>query len=416
MLVLPSLLRRFVEKGRLTVVSHDGSRHVFGSGVDGPDVTIRLTDAGVERALFFNPELATAEAYMDGRLVLENGSAVYDLLLLFSLNRRGLAAHPLQRALRKVWRALRSLHQSNPVSRAASNARHHYDFPPDFYALWLDAPLNYSCAYFTHPDNTLEQAQIDKTRHIAGKLKLAPGMSVAEIGSGWGFLAVYLAKTFGVEVTSVTPAPEQVATARQRAAAEGVAHLVTFREQDYRDLAGRYDRVVSIGMMEGVGVDFFDAYFGSIKRLLKPGGFALVHSIGRMAPPGTTAPFIRKYIFPGGYVPALSEVLASTERTGLWVADCEVLRMHYYWTIRAWRQRFLARRAEVVVMMGERFARMWEFYLSAVELGFLHGSNMVFQLLLSERRDDVPVIRDYMAEAERDLRQKDGAAIGIAKR
>jgi cyclopropane-fatty-acyl-phospholipid synthase len=415
MLVLQGLLRRFVEKGRLTVLSHDGDRHVFGGGAGGPHVTMRLADARTERQLFFNPELATAEAYMDGRLTFEDGSTIHDLLLLFSVNRRGLAAHPLQQALRRVWRALRGFHQSNPVGRAARNARHHYDLPPAFYALWLDPSLNYSCAYFAHPDNTLEQAQLDKTRHIAGKLKLAPGMTVAEIGCGWGFLAVYLAKTFGVEVTSITLSPEQAAVARRRAEAEGVAHLVTFLEQDYRDLAGRYDRVVSIAMMEAVGVAFFDAYFGSIKRLLKPGGFALVHSIGRMAPPGTTAPFIRRYIFPGGYVPALSEVFASTERTGLWVADCEVLRLHYYWTIRHWRQRFLARRAEVVAMMGERFARMWEFYLSAVELGFLHGSNMVFQLLLCERRDDVPVIRDYIADDERALRERDAAADLLGK-
>jgi cyclopropane-fatty-acyl-phospholipid synthase len=416
MLMLQGLLRRFVEKGRLTVLSHDGSQHVFGSGADGPNVTVRLADAAVERALFFNPELAAAEAYMDGRLLLEDGSTVYDLLFLFSVNRSGLAAHPLQQLLRKAWRALRGLHQFNPIKRAVRNARHHYDLPPDFYALWLDAGLNYSCAYFTSPDNALEQAQIDKTRHIAAKLRLAPGMSVAEIGCGWGFLAVYLAKTFGVQMTSVTLAPEQAAVARQRAADAGVSHLVTFLEQDYREIAGRYDRVVSIAMMEAVGAAFLDDYFSSIKRLLKPEGFALVHSIGRMSPPGSTAPFIRKYIFPGGYVPALSEVFASTERSGLWVADCEVLRLHYYWTVSRWRQRFLARRPEVVAMMGERFARMWEFYLSAAELGFLHGSNMVFQLLLSERRDDVPLIRDYMIEEEVRLRRQDGASIAGLRR
>src|ERR1700674_663850 len=263
MLILQHLLRRFVEKGRLTVQSHDGSRHVFGSGVEGPDVTIRLTDARVERQLFLNPELTTAEAYMDGRLVFEGGSTVYDLLLLFSGNRRGLAAHPLQRALRKVWRALRGYHQSNPVGRAADNVRHHYDIPPDFYAMWLDASLNYSCAYFTPPDNPLEQAQIEKTRHIAAKLKLEPGMTLAEIGSGWGFLAAYLAKTFGVQVTSVTLSSEQLVVARKRVETEGVAHLVTFLEQDYRDLTGSYDRVVSVGMFEHVGVGFFDTYFYS---------------------------------------------------------------------------------------------------------------------------------------------------------
>jgi cyclopropane-fatty-acyl-phospholipid synthase len=404
MFLLPHLLRRFVHKGRLTVIGPKGDRHTFGDGMDGPDVTIRLMDTKVERQLFLNPELATAEAYMDGRLVFENGSRMHDLLTLFSVNRRGLAAHPLQQALRKVWKALRGRHQNNPSAKSAENVKHHYDIPPAFYALWLDAPLNYSCAYFTDPDQSLEQAQIDKTKHIAAKLQLKPGMHVAEIGSGWGFLAVYLAKTFDVKVTSVTLSPEQLKVARERAEREGVAHLVTFLEQDYRDLTGSYDRVVSIAMMEAVGIAYFDTYFAAIKRLLKPGGYAMVHSIGRMAPPGTTAPFIRKYIFPGGYVPALSEVFASTERTGLWVADCEVLRLHYYWTIRQWRLRFEAKRPEVVAMMDERFARMWEFYLSAVELGFLHGSNMVFHLLLSERRDDVPVVRDFITDADRELR------------
>jgi cyclopropane-fatty-acyl-phospholipid synthase len=404
MLLLPHLLRRFVRNGRLTVIDHRGARHSFGSGADGPEVTMRLTDAGVERRIFLNPELAAAEAYMDGGLVMESGSTVHDLLLLFSVNRGGLASHPLQRGLRRAWRALRRLHQWNPKSRSSDNARQHYDFPPEFYALWLDQSLNYSCAYFTDPANTLEQAQLDKTLHIAAKLGLQPGMAVLDIGSGWGFLAVHLAKTFGVKMTAVTPVPEQIAAARARAEAAGVAHLVTFLERDYRDLDGAYDRVVSVGMMEHVGVHFFDDYFRTIRRLLKPGGYALVHAIGRMSPPGTTAPFIRKHIFPGGYVPALSEVFASTERAGMWVADCEVLRLHYFWTIREWRRRFAARRPEIVDSMGERFARMWEFYLSAVELGFLNGSNMVFQLLLSERRDDVPVIRDFMVDAERMLR------------
>lgn len=403
MFLLPHLLRRFVRRGRLVLRSHDGTEHSFGSGVDGPSVTIRLMDAKVERDLFFNPELATGEAYMDGRLVFEEGSSVYDLLLLFSVNRQGLASHPLQQALRKVWRALRGVHQANPLGRAASNVRKHYDFPAEFYALWLDATMSYSCAYFSHPEETLEAAQQNKLRHIAAKLKLTPGMTIAEIGSGWGALAIYLAKACGVHVTAINVSPEQIASARQRAAAAGVADKVTFVEQDYRELTGTFDRVVSVGMMEHVGVPYFDAYFNKIQELLKPGGFAMVHAIGRMSPPGSTAPFIRKYIFPGGYVPALSEVFASTERTKLWVADCEVLRMHYYWTIRHWRLRFMARRAEAVAMMGERFARMWEFYLGAVELGFLTGSNMVFQLLLSRDRDDVPVIRDYIVDDERKL-------------
>jgi cyclopropane-fatty-acyl-phospholipid synthase len=384
---------------------YDGNVHVFGSGENGPAVAIRLTDAKVERELFFNPELVTAEAYMDGRLVFEGGSSVYDLLLLFSVNRSGLGSHPLQQVLRKVWRALRGLHQANPLGGAARNVRSHYDHPADFYALWLDDTMSYSCAYFSHPDESLEDAQRNKLRHIAAKPKLSPGMTVAEIGSGWGALAIYLAQACGAHVTAINVSPEQIAEARKRAQAAGVAGSVTFVEKDYRELTGQFDRVISVGMMEHVGVAYFDDYFNAIQNLLAPGGFALVHAIGRMSPPGSTAPFIRKHIFPGGYVPALSEVFASTERTHLWVADCELLRMHYYWTIRHWRQRFMARRSDAVAMMGERFARMWEFYLGAVELGFLNGSNLVYQLLLSKQRDDVPVVRDYIVDDERALRR-----------
>ncbi len=403
MFILQRLLRRFVEKGCLTVLTHDGKSYVFGRTGDEQSVTIRLHDAKVARELFFNPELASAEAYMDGRLTLEGGSTIYDLLLLFSINRRGLAAHPLQQLLRRIWRALRGVHQDNPLGRATANVRHHYDHPAAFYKLWLDERMIYSCAYFSAPEESLESAQIRKLRHVTAKLSLKPGMKVAEIGSGWGALAIYLAQTYNVHVTAVNVSPEQIEESRVRARVAGVADKIDFVEKDYRELDGRFDRIVSIGMMEHVGVRYFDDYFTTIKRLLAPGGFAMVHAIGRMSPPGSTAPFIRKYIFPGGYVPALSEVFASTERSGLWVADCEVLRLHYYWTIRNWRARFLAHRPDVVAMMGERFARMWEFYLSAVELGFLHGSNMVFQLLLAERRDDVPVLRDYMFENERAL-------------
>ncbi len=403
MRLLSHLLRRFIRNGSLTVTDHAGVSHRFGGGGEGPSVAIRLTDKAVEREIFFNPELKTAEAYMDGRLVMEGGAQVFDFLMLFSVNRSALGAHPVQKALRGIWRAVRRTQQRNPLGQAAVNIRHHYDIPPKFYELWLDPTMTYSCAYYTSPDVSLHQAQIDKLRHIAAKLQLAPGMHIAEIGSGWGALATFLARNYDVTVTSVTLSPEQLAVARVRAEREGVADRVTFLEQDYRELAGTYDRVVSIAMMEAIGVSEFDTYFTSIKRLTKPGGFALVHCIGRMSPPGTTAPFIRKYIFPGGYVPALSEVFASLERTGTWCADCESLRLHYYWTIRDWRLAYEAKRAEAVAMMGERFCRMWDFYLAAVELGFLHGSNFVFQLVISDKRDDAPVIRDYIVDEERRL-------------
>jgi cyclopropane-fatty-acyl-phospholipid synthase len=403
MRLLSNLLHRFVRNGSLTVTDHAGAVHRFGSGQNGPAVAIRLTDKKVERELFFNPELKAAEAYMDGRLVMENGQPVFDMLYLFSVNRSGLAAHPVQQALRRGWRAVRRWQQRNPLGLAAKNIRHHYDIPPAFYRLWLDETMTYSCAYYPTPDVSLHEAQLAKLRHIAAKLRLEPGMTVAEIGSGWGALGTFLARTYGVKVVSVTLSPEQCAVAKQRAADEGVTHLVEFRELDYRLLEGTYDRVVSIAMMEAIGIDEFDTYFRKIKALTKPGGFAMVHCIGRMSPPGTTAPFIRKYIFPGGYVPALSEVFASLERTGTWCADCEILRLHYYWTIKHWREGFEAKRDEALAMMGERFCRMWDFYLASVELGFLNGSNFVFQMLLSEKRDDVPVIRDFIVDEERRL-------------
>jgi cyclopropane-fatty-acyl-phospholipid synthase len=403
MKLLSHLLRRFVRRGRLIVLDHAGATHRFGSGEDGPEVTIRLTDKAVEREIFLNPELKTAEAYMDGRLVMEGGAPVFDLLYLFSINRSGLAAHPIQQMLRRAWRSVRRWQQRNPLGLAAKNIRHHYDIPPAFYRLWLDETMTYSCAYYPTPETSLYDAQIAKLRHIAAKLRLEPGMTVAEIGSGWGALGTFLARNYDVTVTSVTLSPEQCAVAKQRAIDEGVTDRVEFREQDYRHLEGTYDRVVSIAMMEAIGIDEFDTYFRKIKALTKPGGFALVHCIGRMSPPGTTAPFIRKYIFPGGYVPALSEVFASLERTGTWCADCESLRLHYYWTIKHWREAYDARRDEAVAMMGDRFCRMWDFYLASVELGFLHGSNFVFQLMLSDRRDDVPVVRDFIQDEERRL-------------
>ena len=234
-------------------------------------MTIRLTDKAVEREIFFNPELKAAEAYMDGRMVIENGGKVYDLLLLFSVNRTGLAAHPVQKTLRKVWRALRRRQQNNKLGLAAKNVQHHYDIPTKFYELWLDETMTYSCAYYTSPDKSLYQAQMDKLRHIAAKLKLEPGMHVAEIGSGWGALAIYLAKYCGVKVTAINVSTEQLAASRLRAIEAGVADQIDFREVDYREISGQFDRVVSIGMMEHVGVGHFDSYFTHHSRVAEGG-------------------------------------------------------------------------------------------------------------------------------------------------
>jgi cyclopropane-fatty-acyl-phospholipid synthase len=404
--LLSGLLGKFIKNGTLRIYDASGKLHVFGGISPGPCVTARINRPGLETSLFLNPELRAAEAYMNGDLTFEDGSGVADLLMLFSVNRGGLKSHGSQKLLRKLWRALRRWHQANPVGTAAKNARHHYDVSTDLYRLFLDDNMQYSCAYFRDPErDTLEQAQHNKLVHIAAKLALKPGMTVAEIGSGWGGLAIHLAKHHGARVTAINVSPEQIKVAREHAAAASVSDLVEFREVDYRNVEGQFDRVVSIGMMEHVGIAHFDEYFGKVRDLLKDDGYALIHYIGRMSPPGTTGPFIRKYIFPGGYSPALSEVSASVERSSLWNADTEFLRLHYYYTIKHWRQRFAANRDKAVRIYDERFARMWEFYLAAVELEFLHGSHMVMQLLLSKSRDAVPIIRDFIVDGERQALQ-----------
>lgn len=401
MRLLSGLLTKFVRNGRMRLYDASGRLHEFGSGKDGPIVTARLHDAALHYKLALNPELIAAEAYMDGTLTFEAGSKVHDFLTLFSVNRSGLASAGSQKLLRRAWRGLKRWQQSNPLGAAAEHARHHYDLKTDLYRIFLDEGLNYSCAYFRDPQNdTLEQAQVAKLAHIAAKLRLKPGMSVAEIGSGWGSLAIHLAR-LGAEVTAINVSPEQLRISRQRVQDAGVADRVRFFERDYRELDGKFDRIVSVGMMEHVGVNHFDEYFAKVRDLLVDDGYAMIHAIGRMTPPGTTGPFIRKYIFPGGYVPALSEVFASLERVGLWACDNEVLRLHYYYTIRHWRERFAVNREAAKALYDERFCRMWEFYLSAVELGFLHGSNMVFQLLLARERDAVPIVRDFIVDDER---------------
>jgi len=402
MRLLANLLKKFVRQGRLNLYDLTGQLHVFGGSAPGPEVTARFHNRALETKLFINPELYAAEAYMDGALTLENGSGIHDLLLLFSVNRSALYAQPSQKVMRNLWRSVRRWQQHNTIINAAMQSRHHYDISAELYRLFLDKDLNYSCAYFRNPEtDTLEEAQRYKLIHATSKLNLKPGMTVAEIGSGWGSFAIHLARESGVRVTAINVSPEQIRVARESAAAAGVADLVEFREIDYRKLEGRFDRVVSVAMMEAVGVPHFDEYFGKIRDLLKDDGFAFIHCIGRMSVPGTTGPFIRKYIFPGGYSPALSEVTAAAERNHLWNCDIEILRLHYAHTIRHWRQRFAANRAKAAQIYDERFCRMWEFYLSAVELEFVHGSHMVFQLLLSKRRDAVPITRDYMFDAER---------------
>src|SRR5665213_154388 len=402
MRLLSNLLRRFIRVGTLRVRDADGRVHTFGGVKPGPDVGIHIRDRKLYLKLFFNPELAAAEAYMDGTLTLEDGAQVHDFLLLFSFNRAGLYSYGSQRVLRRLWLGMRRWQQANPIGVAAKQARHHYDLSTEVYRLFLDDQMQYSCAYFRDPEHdTLEQAQRNKLIHATTKLQLKPGMTVAEIGSGWGGFAIHLARATGAHVVAVNVSPEQIKIARENAQTAGVSDRVEFRELDYRQLIGQFDRVVSVGMMEHVGIGHFDEYFMKIRELLKPDGYAFIHCIGRMSQPGTTGPFIRRYIFPGGYAPALSETFAATERCGLWCGDMEVLRLHSRYTIKHWRERFARNREKAAAIYDERFCRMWEFYLAAVELEFLHGSHMVFQLLLSAKRDAVSITRDFMFEAER---------------
>ena len=407
MRLLKGFLARFIRNGRLEVIDANGVRHAFGGDGPGPEIVMHLHDKRLHTRLATNPELALPEGYMDGTVTFEGGTH-HDFLELFSVNRQTLLAGPLQRRLHRLSVATKRWQQNNTLSFAAQRVQHHYDLSGDLYRLFLDDGLNYSCAYWRDPDGeTLGHAQENKLRLIEAKLKLEPGMTVAEIGSGWGSLAIRLAQA-GAHVTAVNVSKEQLAVSRQRVEEAGLQDRVTFIEQDYRELEGQFDRVVSVGMMEHVGVNHFDEYFRKVRSLLKDDGWAMIHAIGKISPPGVTSPFLRKYIFPGGYSPALSEVFAAVERTMLWCADCETLRLHYYYTIRAWRQRFAERRDEAVDLYDERFARMWEFYLSAVELGFLHGSNFVFQLLLAKERDAVPITRDFILDGERRLLEADG--------
>jgi cyclopropane-fatty-acyl-phospholipid synthase len=403
MFPLSHMLRSFVRVGRLEVIDADGQRHVF-SGAPGPRVTMRLTDRSLYRKLFFNPELHAGEAYMDGRLCFEN-STLRDFLTLFSVNRLSLGNQPLQKVLRRISRGLKRFQQANPVGKAQRNVAHHYDLGNAFYKLFLDEGMQYSCAYFLDDSDSLEEAQRNKLRLIAAKLDLKPGLRILDIGSGWGDLALYLATMEEVDVTGVTLSTEQHALANEKAQRAGLGNRVRFELQDYRNVAGRFDRIVSVGMFEHVGVHHYGEFFVKINELIADDGLMLLHSIGHMSPPGTASPWLRKYIFPGAYSPALSEVFTAVEQASLWVTDLEFLRLHYAKTLAHWCRRFEANRARIAEMYDERFCRMWEFYLISAEMMFRTGSQLVFHMQLSRRRDAAPIVRDYVTDLQRRYRE-----------
>jgi cyclopropane-fatty-acyl-phospholipid synthase len=407
MFPLSHMMKSFIRKGRLTVIDADGKRHVFGGQAPGPEVTMRLTNKRLYRTLVFNPELSAGEAYMDGTMRFEEGSTLRDFLTLFSINRMSLGSYPLQKALRSIKMRFRKRQQSNRKGEAQQNVAHHYDLGNDFYRLFLDDNMLYSCAYFREPGETLEQAQRNKLRLLASKLCLRDGMTVLDIGCGWGDLALYLAQLENVRVTGVTLSREQQKLASERAQQAGLSDRVTFELRDYRDVDDKFDRIVSVGMFEHVGVQHYDEFFGHLNGLMPDDGIAVLHSIGHMSPPGMASPWLRKYIFPGAYSPALSEVFESVEKNSLWIMDLEFLRVHYATTLSHWAERFEKNRERVIAMYDERFARMWEFYLISAEMMFRTGSQLVFHMQMSRKRDAAPITRDYITDRQRDYIERE---------
>ncbi|HSR77539.1 MAG TPA: cyclopropane-fatty-acyl-phospholipid synthase family protein [Xanthobacteraceae bacterium] len=393
--------RTIVKRGRLQVTTSRGTGFTVGDGTGTP-VAVRFISPRAERAVLLNPELKLGEAFMDGTFVVEQGSIADFFRLILSQDRMNKGPHwarPRARA-RQQWRRLQ---QHNPRRRAQRNVSHHYDLDARLYSLFLDSDRQYSCAYFESPTATLDDAQLAKKRHLAAKLLLRePGKRVLDIGSGWGGLALYLAEVARARVTGITLSHEQLDIARGRAGELGLD--VEFRLQDYRDVTERYDRIVSVGMFEHVGVGFYPAFFRKSARMLTDDGVMVLHSIGRSEGPSSTNPWISKYIFPGGYIPALSEVLPAIERAGLLVTDIEILRLHYAETLKAWRERFLAHREDAERLYDPRFVRMWEFYLAGAEMSFREQNLMVFQIQLTKQQGVVPIARGYIAEEEERFR------------
>jgi len=404
MRILDRLLGKLITQGTLRIKYADGSQQTIGTPVEGwPDVAISFTDDAAARAIVTNPALGAAESFMDGRMVIEQGS-IWNLIMLVSANAPLESGRSLEKPGLFHWLGERVKHwrdSYNKRDRSKANVAHHYDLSDTLYDLFLDKDRQYSCGYFTDPDTvSLEQAQIDKKAHIAAKLALKPGQRVLDIGCGWGGMALYLNRVADVDVLGVTLSEEQLKVARRRAQEAGVADRVTFELTDYRDVRGTFDRIVSVGMFEHVGARHYREFFRTCHNLLKTDGVMLLHTIGRLNGPSSTDGFMRKYIFPGGYAPSLSEIMEGSEPNRLLLADVEVLRLHYYYTLTHWYQRVLAARDQIVALYDERFFRMWTFYLAAAASGFLYGSQTIYQLQYARNRHTLPLTRDYMVEAE----------------
>ena len=399
MSLIGRLLGALVTRGRLTLTVAGGAPETFGPGGE-PHLKVRFTDRRVALEIARNPRLGFGEAYMDGRLLIEEGTILDLLELIVGANRwedGGKGRKLIQKGkLGKIGRLFRR----NPATKSRQNVAHHYDLSDDLYDLFLDPDRQYSCAYYTDPGNSLEQAQADKKAHIAAKLHLSPGQHVLDIGCGWGGMALYLNRVAGVRVTGVTLSEEQLKVARRRAEEAGVADQVRFELIDYRALTGTFDRIVSVGMFEHVGSAHYDEFYETCRRLMTDDGVMLLHTIGKLGGAGSPDPFTDKWIFPGYHLPSLSEITEASQKVRLIVSDVETLRLHYAFTLRAWLDRCVAARAKIVALYDERFFRMWEFYLAGGIVMFESGSACNYQMQYIRDRNALPIARDYMAAAE----------------
>ncbi|MEY2882691.1 MAG: replicative helicase [Pseudomonadota bacterium] len=400
MFLLNRLFTKMIREGQLTVIDASGKRWDYGAPhPTKPPLTVRFTTNATARSIAINPALGAGEAFMDGRLVIEQGD-IAGLVDLVTWNLRWQRDNPVRFALWRQASIAAKLDQINFARRSKRNVAHHYDLDDRLYDLFLDPHRQYSCAYFDTPDMSLEAAQEAKLAHIAAKLDLRPGQRVLDIGCGWGGMARYIHKVSGAEVLGITLSEEQLAYARAKSEELGIADKVKFELIDYRALTGQFDRIVSVGMFEHVGLPHFRQYFETVERLLATDGVALIHSIARADGPGATDPWTAKYIFPGGYSPALSQIVPAVERAWLWITDIEVLRLHYAHTIRHWYDRCAAQQAEIETLYDARFYRMWMFYLAAAMSAFNNDGHMNVQLQLTKRRDTLPIRRDYIAATE----------------
>ena len=405
--ILSTYLKHLFRFGNLQVTDANGTVTRWGDG-SGKPLHMRFNSKAAERAVAINPGLKFGECYMEGQVDIIEGSIFELLTLIFRNAGSEAASEPWMQAIDRIRLIYRRVVQNNTPRRARRNVKHHYDLSAELYDLFLDVDRQYSCAYFENADVGLDEAQLAKKRHIAAKLNFdRPNLSTLDIGCGWGGLGLYLATYCGANVTGVTLSDEQLVIARKRAENAGLADRAQFRIQDYRATEGPFDRIVSVGMFEHVGKDFYDEFFTHSSRLLRDDGVMLLHTIGRYDEPANTNGFIGKYIFPGGYLPSLSQIARSVERAGFIVTDVEVLRLHYAETLKHWRTRFQSRRGEAKALYDERFCRMWEFYLAASETAFRWQDCVVFQVQLTKKLDTLPMTRDYMHEAEDALRRRD---------